>query len=68
MTIHDNKTDDLRETAGDLADKAGRVAEDVKEEARVQYDRLERIIRRNPMASVSVAAGVGLLVAMVARR
>lgn len=68
MSIHEHTTDDLRETAGEIAHKAGRVAENVKEEAKVQYDRLETMIRRNPVASVSVAAGVGLLVAMLARR
>lgn len=53
-----------RDAASNVADAAGQLQANAKE----QFDRLETMIRRNPVASVSAAAGVGLLLALIARR
>lgn len=58
----------VRSAASDAADIAEDVAGDVKAKAEEQFDRMESAIRRNPMASVAAAAGVGLVLALIARR
>ena len=60
-----DRTDDIARKA---ASKVSEAAEQVHNTAAEQLDRLERVIRRNPVASVSAAAGIGLLLAMIARR
>ncbi len=58
----------LEVAANETAERVGEVAEKAQVAAQYQVDRLERLIRRNPVAAVSTAAGVGLLLAMIARR
>ncbi|KUO60555.1 MAG: hypothetical protein APF80_02540 [Alphaproteobacteria bacterium BRH_c36] len=64
----ESMTKKAERTASEAASNVADVAEQVQSSAKEQYDRLESIIRRNPVASVSAAAGVGLLIAMIARR
>jgi ElaB/YqjD/DUF883 family membrane-anchored ribosome-binding protein len=53
--------DDIRKAA---TNAAGRV----EEIATAQFDRVETAIRRNPVAAVGIAAGVGFFLAILARR
>lgn len=66
------KDQTVSDRAEQLASKAAGKAEDAVEQvqsaAKEQFDQLEKTIRRNPVASVSIAAGVGLLLAIIARR
>lgn len=48
----------------DVADAADRL----KREANVQIDRLSDSIRQKPLQSAAIAAGVGFLFAVIARR
>lgn len=63
---------DMGDQARDMARSASDTAERMKNEAAYQagyqMDRLESAIRRNPMAAVGMAAGVGMLLALIARR
>ncbi len=40
----------------------------IKEEASAQVDRLSATIRQKPMQSAAIAAGLGFLLAVIARR
>lgn len=51
-------------TPPDVADAANRL----KQEANVQIDRLSDSIRQKPLQSAAIAAGVGFLFAVIARR
>ena len=51
-----------------LKHQATETAEQVQSAAREQFDKLEGTIRRNPVAAAGVAAGVGFLLALLARR
>lgn len=58
----------VRSAASAAAAVAEDVAGDVKARAEEQFDRMESAIHRNPMAAVAAAAGVGLILALIARR
>lgn len=62
------RTEDLKEQGRDIKEKASDFMHEAKEKAVDQFDRVERMIRRNPMAAVGVAAGVGFMLALLARR
>lgn len=59
-------------TIGDLAETAkDRISETVDQAqaaAQEQYDKLATVIRRNPLQAAGIAAGVGFLLALLARR
>ncbi len=51
-------------TPPEVADAAGRL----RDEANVQFDRLSDAIRNKPIQSAAIAAGLGFLFAVIARR
>jgi ElaB/YqjD/DUF883 family membrane-anchored ribosome-binding protein len=51
----------------EVTDLATTTATEVAEVAQDQYDRLIAVIRRNPLQSAAIAAGLGLVVALLAR-
>ncbi len=60
-----NSVEDLASAAkdrlADTVDHAQAIAQD-------QYDKLARAIRRNPLQAAGIAAGVGFVLAVLARR
>jgi ElaB/YqjD/DUF883 family membrane-anchored ribosome-binding protein len=60
------------ETAKDMAnaaeDKISETVEQAQVMAREQYDKLTASIRRNPLQAAGIAAGVGFVLALLARR
>ena len=56
------------EFAGKLADTANGVQQDAKAQIDRQMDRLSGSIREKPLQSAAIAAGLGFLFAVVARR
>ena len=56
---------DLTSTAQDTFNET---VEQVQNFAQVQYDQLEASIRRNPLQAAAIAAGVGFVLALLARR
>ena len=57
---------------GDLAstaqDKFNETVEQAQTLAQEQYDKLEASIRRNPLHAAAIAAGIGFVLALLARR
>lgn len=57
---------------GDLAtaaqDKFNETVEQAQALAQEQYDKLEASIRRNPLQAAAIAAGIGFVLALLARR
>ena len=51
----------------EVTDLATGTATEVAEVAQDQYDRLTAVIRRNPLQSAGIAAGVGFVIALLAR-
>ena len=68
--------DTFKSKAEDAADKiaaatppqVAEVADHLRHEANVQIDRLSETIRKQPIQSAAIAAGLGFLFAMIARR
>ncbi|MGE0629801.1 MAG: hypothetical protein AB7O43_18505 [Hyphomicrobiaceae bacterium] len=58
----------ISDAAGDLQKTASNVTSRVESAASEQFDRLESAIRRNPMAATGIAAGVGFILAALAKR
>ena len=56
---------DLTSTAQDTFNET---VEQVQNFAQEQYDQLEASIRRNPLQAAAIAAGVGFVLALLARR
>lgn len=58
--------------ASDAMDKAseglGSAAASAQEVMQVQRDKVESAIRRNPLAAAGIAAGIGFMMAVLARR
>jgi ElaB/YqjD/DUF883 family membrane-anchored ribosome-binding protein len=58
--------------ANDLAntaqDKFNETVEQAQALAQEQYDKLEASIRRNPLQAAGIAAGIGFVLALLARR
>lgn len=59
---------DVQSQARELKDQAVSAATQIKDAAAGEVDRLESAIRRNPMAAAGIAAGVGFVLALLARR
>ena len=59
-------------SVGDLAsaaqDKMSDTMEQAQEFAQDQYDKLTANIRRNPLQAAGIAAGIGFVLALLARR
>lgn len=60
--------DNVERVGRDLANKASDAAGIVQQEAKTQMDRLSVSIRDKPLQSAAIAAGLGFLAAVVARR
>jgi ElaB/YqjD/DUF883 family membrane-anchored ribosome-binding protein len=58
-------TDDL---AGTAEEKIAATVEQAQALAQEQYDKLTAAIRRNPLQAAGIAAGVGFVLALLARR
>ena len=57
----DNLADTAQEKISSAVDQAQTMAQD-------QYDKLTASIRRNPLQAAGIAAGVGFVLALLARR
>jgi len=73
MTTQDNRPGTTASTAvGDMANAAqDKIAETVDQAqalAQDQYDKLLVSIRRNPLQAAGIAAGIGFVLALLARR
>ena len=51
----------------EVSDLATATISEAKEVARDQYDSFVALVRRNPLQSAGIAAGIGFLAALVAR-
>ena len=60
-----NAVNDLATTA---QDKFNETVEQAQNLAQEQYDKLEASIRRNPLQAAGIAAGIGFVFALLARR
>ena len=60
-----NAVNDLASTA---QDKFNETVEQAQNLAQEQYDKLEASIRRNPLQAAGIAAGIGFVLALLARR
>jgi ElaB/YqjD/DUF883 family membrane-anchored ribosome-binding protein len=60
-----NAVDNLANTA---QDKISSAVDQAQTMAQDQYDKLTASIRRNPLQAASIAAGVGFVLALLARR
>jgi ElaB/YqjD/DUF883 family membrane-anchored ribosome-binding protein len=54
--------------ASSAQDKFNETVEQAQNLAQEQYDRLEASIRRNPLQAAGIAAGIGFVLALLARR
>jgi len=59
---------DVREAVGTAQEKFGETVEQAQALAQDQYDKLTASIRRNPLQAAGIAAGVGFVLALLARR
>ncbi len=57
--------DDLATSAQDMATSA---IDSAQELAREQYDNLTHAVRGNPLQAAAIAAGIGFVLALLARR
>lgn len=55
-------------STGYTGDQFEQTVDQVQELAQVEYDRLLANIRRNPLQAAGIAAGIGFVVALLARR
>jgi ElaB/YqjD/DUF883 family membrane-anchored ribosome-binding protein len=60
-----NNFDDLTSSA---QEKISSAVDEVQTLAQDQYDKLTASIRRNPLQAAGIAAGIGFLLALLARR
>ena len=58
----------VKDLASSAQDKFDETVEQARDLAQVQYDRLEASIRRNPLQAAGIAAGIGFVLALLARR
>jgi ElaB/YqjD/DUF883 family membrane-anchored ribosome-binding protein len=54
--------------AGAAQDKLSAAVEEAQALAQDQYDKLTASIRRNPLQAAGIAAGIGFVLALLARR
>lgn len=57
-----------RDLANSAQDKISDTVEQAQTLAQEQYDKLAASIRRNPLQAAGIAAGVGFVLALLARR
>lgn len=57
-----------RDLAGSAQDALGDTMEQAQVIAQEQYDKLTDSIRRNPLQAAGIAAGIGFVLALLARR
>lgn len=57
-----------RDLANAAQDKINDTVEQAQDFAQEQYDKLAASIRRNPLQAAGIAAGVGFVLALLARR
>jgi ElaB/YqjD/DUF883 family membrane-anchored ribosome-binding protein len=50
------------------SEKVNEVVQATKDGAQAQVEKMEILIRQNPMAATGIAAGIGFVVALLARR
>ncbi len=58
----------LDDLATSAQDKVTSALDSAQELAREQYDNLTLAIRRNPLQAAAIAAGIGFVLALLARR
>ncbi len=58
----------LDDLASSAQDKVTSAIDSAQELAREQYDNLTLAIRRNPLQAATIAAGIGFVLALLARR
>ncbi len=58
----------LDDLATSAQDKVTSAIDSAQELAREQYDNLTLAIRRNPLQAAAIAAGIGFVLALLARR
>lgn len=61
-------TASAKDMANAAEDKIAETVEQAQALAREQYDKLAASIRRNPLQAAGIAAGVGFVLALLARR
>lgn len=59
---------DARELASNAQERFNETVESAQALAQEQYDKLAASIRRNPLQAAGIAAGVGFVLALLARR
>lgn len=59
---------DARELASNAQDRFNETVESAQALAQEQYDKLAANIRRNPLQAAGIAAGIGFVLALLARR
>ena len=57
-----------RDVAGAAQDKFNETVGQAQDFAQEQYDKLATSIRRNPLQAAGIAAGIGFVLALLARR
>ncbi len=57
-----------RDLAANAQDKLNDTVEQAQDFAQDQYDKLAASIRRNPLQAAGIAAGIGFVLALLARR
>lgn len=68
MSEFDQTRATVADRADELKDTVKDVAADISQSASKQVGRVEQAIRANPVAAAGIAAGIGFVVAMLARR
>ena len=58
----------VNDLASTAQDKFNETVEQAQNLAQEQYDKLEASIRRNPLQAAGIAAGIGFVLALLARR
>ena len=61
-------SDAIKDLASSAQEKFNETVEQAQDLAQVQYERLEVSIRRNPLQAAGIAAGIGFVLALLARR
>lgn len=59
---------DARELASNAQERLSDTVESAQALAQEQYDKLAASIRRNPLQAAGIAAGIGFVLALLARR
>ncbi len=58
----------IRDTAESMSTAAGNTIKSAGEASSEQLEKMEKLVRANPLAAAGIAAGVGFMIAMLARR